>query len=429
MPPEIILALAVYVILTAFICFFLWPFRGASPIFWYPIALALIGVGVLLQIDFSHPSDETHVFATFVATTSFATPAVLSAKFFRLGDKLARFRNAPVIEDTVGAKIMVWLLFIVSIALSTLYFVQVGTNMVVMAITSGIQDDYSTIRLAMYSGEVYTGAGYFNQFKNFILPLTSALISMYIWKRSRTVAYLVAPVIAIICVLAVAGAGQRTYLVYSFCATVFGFILYNQGQRKVLSFKLIISSVILFAGFSMMTALYKETSGSFLEPIRLSFERIFYTQQRGGLVAFQFLYDRPIVWFEEWGQSILGLLPGHRGSILANEIHNFMYSSFRGTAPPTLIGSAYYNGGMALVAGTFFFLGVLYSALYGIFLSGSRSAARCFGYGAMFFYLTTFFVGTIKYPFDNGIAAFLVFLILIRVFWRSPKKSHQELVI
>lgn len=217
--------------------------------------------------------------------------------------------------------------------------------------------------------------------------------------------------------LAVAGTGQRTYLVFAFCATLFGNILYNLGRKKKYKIKMFISSMILFVGFSMMTALYRQTEGDIVQSVMLSIERIVFSQQWAGLEAFRFIYDRPIVWLQEWGDSIMGLLPGHRGSILANEIHNYMFQSFRGSAPPTLIGSAYYNGGIALVIATFAFLGFLYSYTYGLFLGGTRSPARCFGYGALFFYLTTFFVGTIKYPFDNGVVAFVLFLFLIRFRW------------
>jgi hypothetical protein len=94
-----------------------------------------------------------------------------------------------------------------------------------------------------------------------------------------------------------------------------------------------------------------------------------------------------------------------------------MFQSYRGTAPPTLIGSAYHNGGFILVAVTFFVLSLIYSYLYELFLNGKRSLSRCFGYGALFFYLTTFFVGTIKYPFDNGVVAFLIFLLIIKLRW------------
>ena len=290
--------------------------------------------------------------------------------------------------------------------------------MILLALTTGIDDDYSTIRLAMYAGEEYTGAGYFNQFKNFLLPLSSVLLGYYVWQYSRRVSRFLSPLLVIICVLAVAGAGQRTYLVFSFVATLFGYLLLSLGRRKIINGRILFSVVLLFLAFSMMTSLYKGTDGNVFKSIALSFERIFYSNQWAGLVAFRFIYDQPIVWFQEWGDSILGVLPGHRGSILANEIHDFMFQSFRGTAPPTLIGSAYHNGGALLVAVTFSLMGLIYSYAYGLFLQGKRSPARCFGYGALFFYLTTFFVGTIKYPLDNGVVAFILFLCVIRLRFR-----------
>tara|TARA_R100000935_G_scaffold29425_2_gene49722 strand:- start:14172 stop:15461 length:1290 start_codon:yes stop_codon:yes gene_type:complete len=418
MPIDLALSLVTFILVTAVVSAVFWPYRGASPIFWYPIALALMGVGIFLQIDYSHPSDETHILATFVATFCFAIPSIFLSHCLKLRGKLTKFKERPITLDAAETQKIVWGLFFISLSMTLVYFVQTGANMIVLALTVGIQDDYSTIRLAMYAGENYTAAGYFNQFKNFLLPLTSILVSTYTWKRSPFYGRLLAALLTIVCILSVAGTGQRTYLVFSFVASIFGLTLYYLGRKKLFNFKTLLAFFVMFVGFTMMTSLYKETNTGLWEPIVLTFERIFYSQQWAGLVAFQFIYERPIVWLDEWQRSLFGILPGYRGSDLANQIHDFMFQSFRGTAPPTLVGSAYHNGGMILVSFTFAFLGLLYTFLYSLFLSGPRSTARCFGYGALFFYLATFFVGTPKYIFDNGVITFWIFLFLIRLRWR-----------
>lgn len=428
MPIDLLLSLIVFVLLTIAISAIFWPFRGASPIFWYPIALALMGVGIILQIDFSHPSDETHILAIFVATISFTITTFLLSSHFRLNVKLENFKRKHITMDSKEVRIIVWFLFSLSLFMTILYFIKTGVNMIILAFTSGILDDYSTIRLSMYSGEYYMAPGYFNQFKNFLLPLTSILISAYTWKRSVFIGKISATILIIICAISVAGTGQRTYLVFSFFASIFGLTLYYLGHRKLLNYKIILAFSGMFIAFIMMTSLYKETDDGVWGPISLSLQRIFYSQQWAGLVAFRFIYDQPIVWLSEWRESLLGVLPGYRGSDLANQVHDLMFQSFRGTAPPTLIGSAYHNGGMMLVSVTFAFLGFLYTYLYSLFLSGSRSMARCFGYGALFFYLTTFFVGTPKYIFDNGIVTFWVFLLLIRLRWRRTATVRDKII-
>jgi len=414
----LIIILLSFVFLTVIISAALWPYRGGSPIFWYPIALALMGIGIFLQIDFSHPSHETHIVAIFLATISYAIPTLFFAEVLGLRVELEKFKRKPLIEDRIEVRTVVFILFLISLVVSILYFVRTGANMLVMALTSGIQDDYSTVRLAMYAGENYMAAGYYNQFKNFLLPLTSLLVSLYIWKKSPRLGRLAAAILAILCVFAVAGAGQRTYLVFAFFASIFGLALYQSGRAKIFSKKILVAFVLLFVAFSMMSSIYKGTDDGIWEPILLSLERIFYSQQWAGLVAFEFVYDKPIVWLAEWYDSLRGILPGYRGSDLANHIHDYMFQSFRGTAPPTLIGSAYHNGGLILVSITFAFLGVIHTHVYKLFLAGPRSTARCFGYGALFFYLVTFFVGTPKYIFDNGIFAFWLFLFLIKLRWK-----------
>lgn len=270
----------------------------------------------------------------------------------------------------------------------------------------------------MYAGDIYAGAGYFNQFKNFLLPLTSALVAYYLYCRNALVGKIATVFLIVLCLLAVAGTGQRTYLVFSSLATLVGFALIRLGSKSILGVRTIVGIVLVFVVFAMMTALYKGTEHTFVDSAVLSLERIFYSQQWAGLVAFQMIYERPIVWFAEWRDSLMGLLPGHRGSILANEIHDYMFQSFRGTSPPTLVGSAYHNGGMWLVGVFFALLGIIYAALYERFLDGIKSPARCLAYGALFFYLMTFFVGPIRYPLDNGVGAFGLFLILRKIRFR-----------
>lgn len=425
MRAESVAAAIAYIGMTAFFLALLWRHRVASPIFWYPVSLALISLGIFFHIEFKHKSDGIHILMNFLSALCFLIIATAYAHFRDIDAKLKRFKRKSIQPDAPHTKIMVSALFVLCIALTSLYFAITGQNMIVMALTTGIEDDYSTIRLAMYAGDVYTAAGYFNQFKNFLLPLTSALIAHYMIQKNKNLGFIVSVVVVIVCGLAVAGAGQRTYLVYSSLATLFGFLLLNLGRPSLIGWRTVLFSILLFVAFSMMTMLYKVTASGILEPMRLALERIFLVQQRDGLVAFQFMYDRPIVWLEEWIASFLSLVPGHRGSGLANEIHDFIFDSSRGTSPPTLVGSAYYNGGPILVALTFSFLGLLYSGLYEAFLSGSKTPARCLGYGALFFYLVTFFVGNPKYLLDNGVMAFVFFLILRRFLVRSHSNSRR----
>lgn len=422
---ESIAAAIAYLGMTAFFLVLLWRHRVASPIFWYPVSLALISLGIFFHIEFKHKSDGIHIVMNFLSALCFLITATAYVYFRDIDSKLKSFKGKSVQQDTFHMKVLVSSLFALCIGLTLLYYAITGANMIVMALTTGIEEDYSTIRLAMYAGDVYTAAGYFNQFKNFLLPLTSALIAHYMFQRSKKLGFIVSVVLVIVCGIAVAGTGQRTYLVYASVATLFGFLLLNLGRPSLIGWRTVLFSILLFVAFSTMTMLYKGTDSGILEPLLLALERVFIVQQRDGLVAFQFMYDRPIGWLDEWRASFIGLVPGHRGSSLANEIHDFIFDSSRGTAPPTLVGSAYYNGGPILVALTFSFLGLLYSRLYEVFLSGSKTPARCLGYGALFFYFTTFFVGNPKYLLDNGVMAFIFFLILGRFRVRSHLNSRR----
>ncbi|WP_144389517.1 hypothetical protein [Pigmentiphaga sp. NML080357] len=206
-----------------------------------------------------------------------------------------------------------------------------------------------------------------------------------------------------------------TYLVFATVSIVFGlFLLFIGTGIKIINRKMLVAIFGAAALYVFMTGQYQGEGQGLGEVMFLSLRRIFFAQQWAGLEAFRYIYDRPIVWFHEWAESIAGILPGNRGSTLANEIHNVMFGSFGGTAPPTVFGSAYYNGGFLGIVLFFSAAGFLYTGIYARFLSGPRTASRAMTYGAIFFYLTTYFVGSPKYLFDNGVITLLVLLLIYR---------------
>jgi hypothetical protein len=75
--------------------------------------------------------------------------------------------------------------------------------------------------------------------------------------------------------------------------------------------------------------------------------RLLNANQAGAVFGFRYVYEKEVTNGVEWLQTLVGYLPGVRGSTLSSEVHNYVFGSYRGTVPVSLWVSVYYNLGMA----------------------------------------------------------------------------------
>jgi oligosaccharide repeat unit polymerase len=352
-----------------------------------------------------------HVIASLLGAACFSVSSVIMYSALNIQRKIYNNSKRNILSDSRSSIVATVVLFLVSVIVTLIYYNAVGFNMISFLVAPDAQGSYSSMRLSTYAGDTYYGAGYVNQFKNVLLPLTSALISYWLYGRNRRLFVCFVIPVTLFNLFALMGTGQRTYLVLATLSLLFGFLLLSKGSRfRVFNYK----STIVLAGvvgiFVLMTGAYQTSGGTIGDMIFFSLRRIFFAQQWAGLEAFRYIYYRPNAWFQEWFQSMAGLLPGNRGSSLANEIHAIMFGSLKGTAPPTVVGSAYHNGGLLGVAIFFTIIGVAYAAVYSSYLTSPRTAARTMTYGAIFLYLVTYLVGSPRFMFDNGV--FTLFILL-----------------
>jgi oligosaccharide repeat unit polymerase len=228
-------------------------------------------------------------------------------------------------------------------------------------------------------------------------------------------------------VIALLGTGQRAFLIYAFAALLFGLTLLTLNQRRSFSSrKMVLYAAPVLLLFSMLTAAYKGLDQSGYSGVAVSvLTRFFVTQQDGGIVGFRYIADSEAALFSEWLAALRGLLPGFEGSTLSHEIHGVMYGSTRGTVPLTLVGSSFHNGGMPGLVAVFALLGALYSHVYHRFLRGERTVLRCLSYGAIFFYLSSFVIGTPAVLANNGVLALLLLLALRKFQMKSSRTNGQ----
>jgi hypothetical protein len=399
----------------------------ANPLLWYTAALTLIAVGTFPLMDLGSEADVTYALCLLIALVSFTWGGLITWHSLGGPGRYRTFMSAPVEPDGRDAVTLLWVLLCISIIVTVLYYRVVGYNMVSLVFVLGGVDDFSTMRLNAYAGERYLAAGYVNQFKNVLLPVCLLAIGLNARAAGRRGLMRILVIGGVpFLVWALAGAGQRTFLVYAFVSSVFGVAIL--ARRTIISGKLMMQMLAVAALFVFSTSVYKSGTwsldGGVMGVVAKSLERVTTDNQISGLVGFRYVYAQDIVWFEEWWEGLKGLLPGVRGSRLANIIHGLMYGgSERGTSPLTMVGSVYHNSGPWGVLIYHGLIGSMYAALYVNLLRGSRTIARCVAYGAMLFYLSIHVTGSISTVFDNGVVTIAILIGLMRVRWRARRRG------
>jgi hypothetical protein len=238
---------------------------------------------------------------------------------------------------------------VASLAVVAAYYYAVGYSAWWVGVQGLLNDqrvDMATLRLQSYAGGRYLFPGYVNQFKNIILPALSVVVASWAFIQRPPRWRILSVLLIAAAVLGLIGTGQRgAFVTAALVVATFAYLCAGQRlSRAVLLVPtiglplLMLSTVVL--GRDDATA-DTRAEGSLLGIWR----RIMVDNQLAGTYAYRYTSWRPTVSGSEWWAEIRGILPGDRGSSLANDVFAFMYGSHRGTAPPSLWGSIHYNFG------------------------------------------------------------------------------------
>ncbi len=200
------------------------------------------------------------------------------------------------------------------------------------------------------SGEYY-GAGYFSQFTNTILPLSSVLF-YYLYKTNGNKSYLAMFLISIpLAIIAMTGTGRR--------GVIAGFIFFiimwtrwrplSELRPSAVSRTYIMTAGIIIVGL-MTTIIARDvvSDNPFINSLfgfKFIFDRVFISPAIQELEVFMiFLGNTSPVNGAGWIVMLNDILPGHRPG-LAQEIHSLLGGSEYGNAGFGLYGEKYYNFG------------------------------------------------------------------------------------
>ncbi len=388
--------------------------RLINPIFYFIVFFSFQLVGILPQLELSSEPDLVH---TCILALASLVIFFYICIFYRRRQALIlvqRWQALPEYLMTFRQVMKVVALLGLSIVISIIYYQLIGYNLFIIALQGGA-DDFTSMRLAAYSGEVYFGAGIVNQFKNTILPVTFFALLIYVSQARQKIIFMVLVLTLMpVFLYSIMGAGQRTFLFFSLVMIAIYYL--NARQVSISLLALYFGGfIVLFGLFSVM--LGREEHTDIVSITEQLFYRLFVAQQLGSVVGFPYVYSQDIQLGYEWWESLRGFIPGIRGSDLSHRLHEEIFGSYRGTVPVSLWVSMYHNFGVfGVLFGTFILIAILHH-IFRFILRFERNAINAMMSTALILYCGLLVFSNPFQIVNNGLLGLiLVYLVM------QPKK-------
>ena len=318
----------------------------------FVIAQWAMATGTLVLLDPQNSADSLYAYVISLPPILYVA-ASAAAYFLRHPDSKSDGLKRQVFHYRPSRPI--WLLVVLSAVITIAYYQAVGHNTLLLGIQGAITGksaDYTTLRLDSYSASHYLFPGYVNQFKNTILPALTLVGILYLFKARHRLRYAVSVLLVALSVYGVMGTGQRgAFILFCLTLVTFAYLFDRKSFPKRAALTGIIASPFLFGVTYMLgrsaATMARDSSpiskvGSLISQL---LARLFHDNQYSGQMAFRFTYSQPVQNGREWFSAVLGVLPQNSGSPLAREVFKSIYGSDRGTSPPSIWGSVYYNFG------------------------------------------------------------------------------------
>ncbi|NJP32599.1 O-antigen polymerase [Micromonospora thermarum] len=374
----------------------------------------LMVFGTLKLVD---PGSSTEAFYGLLVVGAVATYLVVSLVTFLCLSASRRTTprrmgsHAPYAVRLVRPTAAVLLVTVGSMLVTAMYFAAVGYSAFVVGLKgllNGEPEDVRTLRLESYAGENYVFPGYANQFRNILLPSLAVILAIWFFNRPGRLGRILALLPLSLAVLGLVGTGQRgAFFLFLLTLVVYSFLAVGRAlSRWVLLVPVLGTPVVLLA-----TQVLGRSAGA-ENPLAATgselYRRFLEDNQLTGVAAFNYTSQLPVSNGGEWLRSLLGVLPGDRGSTLANEVFATLYGSPVGTAPPSLWGSVHHNVG---TVGVFVAAAVLAFILQAMSFHGLRrrsyNSLELIGYAGMTVVLGTWVAGGPETLLNTGLVAYL----------------------
>jgi hypothetical protein len=347
---AILLLAALGVFLAVSVCCALRSEFWINPVSLFICGNAIMIAGIVPLSDLGHAVDLLHLGVSIGGLMAFGAGAAAWRMLSRPSKGMGQLQSAATPPAGVRTRVVLWLSLCASI--TAYYYYLVGYNLFVLSIISLLttgyaMDDVATLRLQAYAGQEYFAAGYFNQIKNSLFPAVFLYAFVLAVKLRSRALWLSVIIFAPALLLAIAGTGQRTFVVVVFMLFLLGISRtisdrllnwYSAAWAGILGALLVLSTVAL--GREVSGVAESNWLGATLGGIAA---RVTGSNQAAAVVGFRYIAELPCAWGAEWAEAFLGILPGFRGSALSSDIFAVIYGGNRGTSPPSVWGSLWHN--------------------------------------------------------------------------------------
>lgn len=374
--------------------------------FFYLIFFFIMYLGTVISLDNNLESDIYYYVLIICFLLFYTLTTILFNTRFSISKKLKEYKLNPIHYDSKSTIKIFWYLIIISSLLTLLYFYLLGSNIFFLVFNDFSAADITTARVNSYSGETYFAPGYFNQFKNVLLPVSITALIFNKVKSKKILYYFFIP----IAFFGLVGTGQRAFLIYTFLC--FLLATYYLGKFQIKSF--IIPSVIIIiifgAGSFFLGRTDEFSAGSTVENLLI---RVFFNEQHESLITFRYLYEIPITYGYDWFRGIIGIFPGIKGSEIQHIVFGLIHGNPRGTAAISLIGSIYHNFGLIGVIFISFLLALFLNNITYVFLRKKKNIGNIVIFSFITFYISIYSSGDIVFLFNKGVVLLILISYLI----------------
>lgn len=402
---------------------------------WFLFVNGMLLVGTLSIADPARDVDLLYVAIQVVGMLCFFVGAWLCNAALRTnpGKAYRRFKAKPLQFDLQGRVIsfavapvtLVSLLVMVAFAIAFGDHVLISTFRLSVAGTAeNLSRSYSSARTDVHYGGRYLYIGYVQQFKDFLLPASTALLFVRAAMTNRRVHWAVVALLIPVNVYFLTITGQRSPLLM-FALALFLLASERYGKQllglrhgstmRVWGRSLAALAMLLFVATSFFRG-YVSTSASPLELLLSPVEQLWWRVGPGlaeaKLQVMSVIFDRPITWGADWASALASIMPGHEIG-LSNQLHEMLYGSDRGSVGLQAWESLWYNFGWAGILAGGILLGFLLQWFTIRSFQGSRTTSRVTLFAIMALWLGNY---TDPYGlFNGGVVALGLYYLMIRI--------------
>ncbi len=383
----------------------------------------LMFTGIIMYANFENEADTKLIIIYFISLILFILGTLMANSIKRKKGTKTIFHKKQT-EITKNQKMIIIAITLLSVIICSFFFLKAGYNVFVMifkSLNTSSVDNYTDSRIAFNN---ISGVGYIYQFRVILLPLLTAyLISLKEQSKLKKTGIILLPIMTMFLL----GTGQRGGFVIFIltCIVALLYIYKIYGDKKIKKTLLAIIGVSI-ALFSIMT-LFNGRVGSDGSVANAVIKRALNDNQESAVIAFRYIDTQPTQYGRDWLLSLKDILPGKNNyTQLAYKVFKIMYGSERGTAPPCIWGSTYYNFGIVGILIFPLLLGFFYQKLYISFSKRELNKLTIFLYSALFVILGSWVDETPLYLFNSGfITVYLLKILLLnnRISATSDKKS------